>query len=157
MGFQVVADYDAINDVVKKINNTNANYKSLITKLETELSAVLTRDVWDGVDADTFKSNYEKYLSNLKDLSSKYDDMASLIVEVSKRYQEADEQFSYINLSDFIPSDDAPLYTHLINEDEYQIYYKEEDKVTGKIDSRWTGSSNKKKKTTSRVAVGGGN
>ena len=185
MGFQVVADYDAINEVLKKIKKTNADYKSLITSLNTEYTTMLDKDVWDGVDADTFRTNFETSYKQLKDLSDRYEEMASLIVEVSKRYQEADEQFSKIPISEYTPtgvyseqligtSEYEDLYIHqypikygseyihyapikIGSGDEYQIAIRNEDLVTGKIDSRWNGKVVSKKVSSSKGISAGGN
>ena len=161
MGFQVVADYDAINDIVKKINNTNSDYKALVDRLSGEYSSVLNSEDWSGIDAKTFKSKYEYFLSSLNQISNIYSEMSNTILEVSKRYQEVDEQYGKITLNNnYVMSQDLIVDDYVAEEttqppvddfDSLEVVptQSEEDKIADKIDSRWESNNNNQNKYNS--------
>ena len=178
MGFQVVADYDAINDIVNKINKTNESYKEAIKELKEKYEAAMNSGNWTGSDADHFRRNYEAFLSQLEQASNVYDEL-SMVLDVSKRYQEVDEEFGNIVLNPTNPIDrsqlfdeaddeyslfsDDKLYTDASEYDRY-IMTKEKLKATSKLketelytdykDSLSAAVNNKKKKDTKESAGG---
>ena len=119
MGFQVVADYDAINDVVNKISKTNESYKEAIKELKEKYEAAMNSGNWTGSDADHFRRNYEAFLSQLEQASNVYDEL-SMVLDVSKRYQEVDEEFGNIVLNPNNPIDRSQLFDEA--DDEYSLF-----------------------------------
>ena len=178
MGFQVVADYDAINDVVNRISKTNESYKEAIKELKEKYEAAMNSGNWTGSDADHFRRNYEAFLSQLEQASNVYDEL-SMVLDVSKRYQEVDEEFGNIVLNPNNPIDrsqlfdeaddeyslfsDDKLYTDASEYDRY-IMTKEKHKATSKLketelytdykDSLSAAVKNKNKKDTKESAGG---
>ena len=74
---------------------------------------------WTGSDADHFRRNYEAFLSQLEQASNVYDEL-SMVLDVSKRYQEVDEEFGNIVLNPNNPIDRSQLFDEA--DDEYSLF-----------------------------------
>ena len=130
MAFQVIADYDSINEVVKKIKKTTADYNDVINTINKEFLPVQSSSVWAGVDTSAYKTSFNSYIKELKQIGVLYETLSTYIEEIARRYKEIDEECGIFTVFEPVlydsPIDDEPIY----EEATYTPLYEPEVKST---------------------------
>ena len=62
MGFQVIADYEALENVANKMLNTAGEYQKLLNELSQDFDVVGSFGTWQGIDSNKFREDYNKYI-----------------------------------------------------------------------------------------------
>ena len=114
MAFQVIADYDSINEVVKKIKKTTENYNDVVNAIYNKFSPVQSSNVWAGVDNSAYTNSFTSYIGELKHIGVVYETFLAYIEEIARRYKEIDEEYGTFTVFEPVeydsPVDEEPIY-----------------------------------------------